>query len=175
MLWGNADENSENKNAESVDNNSLESLQKQNVEMRSESSEQETESESNDLDWEQPSAVSVNLSQNISAIPSTTLLEVYQTQEKWELQYPINLHLIEVGCAIYVANTVKGMNIEGLLKSNCMSTPQRHSNITWKVKNILTQKRKKQIKNLLSKGSIYKQILKKKDSNPEMLKRETAA
>ena len=87
MLWGNVDGNSENKNAESGDN-SLEALQKQNVEMRSESIERETESESNDSDWQQPSAVSVNSSQNISAIPSTTLLEIYQTQEKWELRYP---------------------------------------------------------------------------------------
>ena len=39
MLLGNVDGNSENKNAESGDNNSLEALQKQNVEMRSESSE----------------------------------------------------------------------------------------------------------------------------------------
>ena len=51
MLWDNVDGNSENKDAESGDNNSLEALQKQNVEMRSESSERETESESNDSDW----------------------------------------------------------------------------------------------------------------------------
>ena len=87
MFWGNADGNSENKNAKSGDNNSLEALQEQNVEMRSESRERETESESNDSDWEQASAASVNLSQNISVTPSTTLLKVYQTQEKWELQY----------------------------------------------------------------------------------------
>ena len=88
MLRGNADGNSENKNAKSGDSNSSEALQEQNVEMRSESCEQETESESNYSDWEQASAASVNSSQNISATPSTTLLEVYQTQEKWELQYP---------------------------------------------------------------------------------------
>ena len=82
MLRGNTDGNSENKNAESGDNNSSEALQEQNVEMRSESCEQETESESKDSDWEQASAASLNLSQNISATPSTTLLEVYQTQEK---------------------------------------------------------------------------------------------
>ena len=46
MLWDNADGNSKNMNAESGDNNSLEALQEQNVEMRSESCEQETESES---------------------------------------------------------------------------------------------------------------------------------
>ena len=82
------------------------------------------------------------------------------------------LHLIEVGCAIYVANTVKGMNNGGLLESNCMSTPQRHSSITWKVKNIQMQK-KKEIKNLLSKGSIYKQMIEEERINPEMSKRET--
>ena len=55
--------------------------------MGSESSEWETESELNDPDWEQASAASVHLSQNISATPSTTLLEISQTQEKWELRY----------------------------------------------------------------------------------------
>ena len=44
MLWDNADGNSKNMNAESGDNNSLEALQEQNV--RSESCQQETESES---------------------------------------------------------------------------------------------------------------------------------
>ena len=39
MLQGEGDGNSENKNAESGDNNSLEALQEQNVEMRSESCE----------------------------------------------------------------------------------------------------------------------------------------
>ena len=55
-----------------------------NRELRSDSSEQRTESELDYSDWEQAPAASVNLSQNISATPSTTLLEVYQTQEKWE-------------------------------------------------------------------------------------------
>ena len=50
MLWGNADENPENKNAKSGHNNSLETLQEQNVKMRSESSKQEAESEWNDPD-----------------------------------------------------------------------------------------------------------------------------
>ena len=79
MLLGNADRNSENKNTESGDNNSFEILQEQNIEMRSESS------KLNDSELEQASAASVNLSQNISVTTSTTLLEVYQTQEKWEL------------------------------------------------------------------------------------------
>ena len=59
-----------------------------NRELRSDSSEQRTESELDYSDWEQAPAASVNLSQNISATPSTTLLEVYQTQEKWEFRYP---------------------------------------------------------------------------------------
>ena len=43
MLQDNADKNSKKKNAESGDNNSLEILQEQNIEMRSDSSEQRTE------------------------------------------------------------------------------------------------------------------------------------
>ena len=73
MLWGKADENPENKNAKSGHSNSLETLQEQNVKMRSESSKQEAESEWNDPDWKQVSAAIVNSSQNISAAPSTTL------------------------------------------------------------------------------------------------------
>ena len=57
------------------------------------------------------------------------------------------LHLIEVGCAIYVANTVKGMNIGGLLESNYTSIPQRHSSITRKVKTYRCKKNKKQTRN----------------------------
>ena len=85
------------------------------------------------------------------------------------------LHLIEVGCAIYVVNTVKGMNIGGLLELNYMSTPQRHSSITWKVKTYRCKKtkNKQEIKNLLSKGSIYKQMIEGERINPEMSKRET--
>ena len=84
MLRGNGDGNSENKNAESGDNNSSEA-QEQNVEMTSESCKRETEIESNYSDWEQASVASVNSSQNILATPSTTLLKIYQTQGKWEL------------------------------------------------------------------------------------------
>ena len=70
----------------------METLQEQNVEMRSEPSERETESESNDSDRVQVPAVSVNSSQNISATLDTTFLEVYQTQEKWELRYPFSFY-----------------------------------------------------------------------------------
>ena len=72
MLLSNADGKSANKNAESGDKNSLKTLQEQNVEMRNKSSEQETEIESNDSDWKQTSAASINLSQNNSATPNTT-------------------------------------------------------------------------------------------------------
>ena len=85
MFWVNADGNSATENTESGDKNSQKTPQEQHIEMRRDSSEQETESESNDSDWYQASAASVNLSQKISAAPSTTLLEVYQTKEKSEL------------------------------------------------------------------------------------------
>ena len=71
----------------------------------------------------QASAASVNSSQNISATPYRTLLEVYQTQEKWELRYPF---------AFYSTS-----NREFLQRHL-----QRHPNATRKVKNIPTQKRK---------------------------------
>ena len=101
--------------------------------MRSESCKQETESESNYSDWEQTSAALVNSDHNILATPNTTLLEVYFTfysasNRGWLCHY--------------VANAMRGMNIEGLLESNCMSIPKTHSSVTWKVKNIPTQKRK---------------------------------
>ena len=141
MLWGNVDGTSANKNAECGENDSLRTLQEQNIETRSEFSEQETDSKSNDSDWEQ---ASVNLSHNISCTPNSTLLRCIKLKRNgsYNIHLHFTWHLIEVGCAIFVTNTVKGMNIQGLLELNCMSTLQKHSNVTWKVKSIQTEKRK---------------------------------
>ena len=159
MLRGNTDGNSENKNAESGDNNPSEALQEQNVEMRSESCEQETESELNDSNWEQASAASVNSSQNISATQSTTLLEVCQTQEKWELQYPFVFYSTSNRgwlCHLfreYSEGDQYWRSVGVKLHKHPTETFKHHME---NKKHINAKKKKQEIKNLLSKGSIYK-------------------
>ena len=68
------------------------------------------------------------------------------------------MHLIEVSCAIYVANTVKGMNIEGLFGSHEHPTETFKRHIESK-KHTNAKKEKTGNKNLLGKGRIYKQMI----------------
>ena len=162
MFRGNADGNSENKNAKSGDNNSLEALQEQNVEMRSESCEWETESESNDSDWEQASAASVNLSQNISVTPSTTLLKVHQTQEKWELQYLFAFYSTSNrGWLCHLCNEYgEGDEYWGSVGVKLHEHPtETFKSYMESKKHTDIKKKNQEIKNLLSKGSTYKQMI----------------
>ena len=54
-----------------------------------------------------------------------------------------------------------------------MSTPQRHSSVTWEVKSIPTQKRKKKKSKLYwTKEAYTNKWSKEKDNNPEMSKLE---
>ena len=113
----------------------------------------------NDSDWEQASAASVNSSQNVSATQSTTLLEVYQTQEKWELQYPFAFYSTSNrGWLCYLFREYSEGDqywrfVGVKLHKHPTETFKRHME---NKKHINAKKKKQEIKNLLSKGSTYK-------------------
>ena len=119
--------------------------------MRSESCKQETESESNYSDWEQASVALVNSDHNILATPNTTLLEVYFTfysasNRGWLC------HL----CSKCNEGDEYWRSVGIKLHEHPKDTFKRHMESK---KHTNTKKKKQEIKNLLSKGNIYQQMI----------------
>ena len=104
-------------------------------------------------------------------------VKVYQTQKKWELQYPFAFYLASNRgwlchfCNKYSKRDEYSRSVGVKLHEHptetfkCHMESKKHTN---------RKKEKQEIKNLLNKGRIYKKMIGKKDNNPEMSKRETA-
>ena len=153
IFRSNIDENSVETVELEDNNNNLENPQEEQeeVEMRSEH-EDETASESDNSEPEEASGKS----------DTPNLLEVYQTQEKWELRFPFAYYSASKKgwlchlCSEYGEGDEYWRSVGVKLHAHPTDTFKRQMEGK---KHIDAKKKKQELKNLLSKGRIYKQLI----------------